>query len=51
MVPFAPDSLLEEDGFEPSVPPVGKAAVERGIRLTLCNGVDFPYVDGHLLAR
>ena len=45
------DSPLEEDGFEPSVPAVKKTAVERGIRLTLCNGVNFPYVDGHLLAR
>ena len=26
------DSPLEEDGFEPSVPPVKETAVERGIR-------------------
>ena len=26
------DSALEEDGFEPSVPPVKETAVERGIR-------------------
>jgi hypothetical protein len=31
-VRFAADSALEEDGFEPSVPPVKETAVERGIR-------------------
>ena len=29
---FAHDSALEEDGFEPSVPPVKETAMERGIR-------------------
>jgi len=31
-VRFARDSPLEEDGFEPSVPPVKETAMERGIR-------------------